>query len=281
MTSRPRARWFLERLCFLLLCIGIGAVYELGKFSWPAHPTPALLAPETTGTCLDRRVGHLNVAKMPLEEVVATLSRQTGQKIDVDWGVFDGDSGVCRQTEVTVDLDDVTLDSALQTIFGKVAAPQARVHYGVMQGIVTVSAWEPRWDVVVRVYDVSDLLERFSAQPGPPRLSSPLSFPLSLPASGGGGGVFSPIPVYTTGRLGSPVLTPAPRDIAMGDLTELAYRFLRADEVPGATSARVTQWADRLIVVATEPQQRDLDRFMVVLRAKLAAREETISTGGR
>lgn len=93
--------------------------------------------------------------------------------------------------------------------------------------------------------------------------------------------MFSPIPVYTTGRLGSPVLTPAPRDIAMGDLTELAYRFLRADEVPGATSARVTQWADRLIVVATEPQQRDLDRFMVVLRAKLAAREETISTGGR
>jgi hypothetical protein len=120
MSTRLSSRWLLERLALLLLSIGFATAYRLTGVLWPPHSRTAQ-TPPTTGTGLDRRVAHLHVMDAPLDQVVDSLSRQTRQKIDVDWDKITRDWSDTRRVEVTADLDDVTLETAIQTVFGKVA----------------------------------------------------------------------------------------------------------------------------------------------------------------
>jgi len=283
MTSRHRSLRLLNRLTAVLLCLAIATAYGLAKALSPRHSRAVSRTPQETGTGLDRRVSHLHLANAPLERVVDDLARQTGQPIKVDWGYIVGDWGATRQTQITVDLDDVPLDSALQTVFGR-AASQMPVRYGICRGVVTVSSRRQAWDVVIRTYDVSDLLQRFSDEPGSrPPLPTFHFFGtlqtgtvvaggrIKLSASGAYIGAARRVfaTPYTTGRIG-PALAPTERAMALEDLTLLVYAVLCDDPVVGSPPPNVTQWGDRLLVVATETQQRNLEHFLHALRAKAA-----------
>ena len=205
---------------------------------------------------------------VPLEQIVDDLSRRTGQPIRVKWDEIKADWGQTRQAPVKVDLDDVTLGSALQAVFSSVSA-YAPVRFAVSHGIVTVSSRPQPWDVVVGSYDVSDLVQHYSKDPVSPPISQFGSYKRSSYSlfSGSMPGVY----VYTTGRIGPPPVLPTPRDAALEALTELVYHILKDDRAQGVTTPTVTQWSDRLIVVATEPQQRNLQRLLAALRAARAA----------
>ena len=84
----------------------------------------------------DRRIARYHVMDTSLERVVDDLSRQTGQPIKVEWDSLHLGEGSPRQVKVTIDLDNVTLYSALQAVF----ATMEPVHYGVNQGVITLSA---------------------------------------------------------------------------------------------------------------------------------------------
>jgi len=283
---RPRSRWVLDRLTALLLCISIAASYGLGRRLAAARSGSVPNTQEATGTGLDRTVGHLHIADAPLEQVVDDLSRRTGQPIKVEWDEIHNDWGQIRQAPVTVDRDDVTLGSALQAVFGSVSAYEP-VHFAVNHGVVMVSSRPQRWDVVVGTYDVGELVQRYAdrsvpstAQPAPVQAPTALFGGTgSFRGTGLFGGTAAPVYVYTTGRIGPAPVSPTPRDAALESLTELVYHTLRDDRVEGMTTPTVTQWSDRLIVVATEPQQRNLQRFLAALRAAHSAWAD-VRTGG-
>lgn len=218
---------------------------------------------------------------MPLEQVVDELSRQTGQPIKVEWEAPHLDWRVSRQSDVTIDLDDITLYSAIQTIFAKVA-PGMPVHYGVRRGVVTVSSREQQWDVVARTYDLSDLVGSSSEHlgTGPPLLVSlsPMSVSSGTPVEPSRVGNLVVRLLFKPGRIGPSSSKPTPREKAMDELTSLICSILVNNPLNGTTSPVVNQWGERLVVVAAEPQQRILERFVVTLRAKIAARTSPTTT---
>ncbi len=275
MTSRRRSRWHRKWPAGFLLCIAIGTVYGLGRAVGPGRPARALTPSEETGTCLDRRIGHLHVVNTPLERVVDDLSRQTGQSINVEWEKIRLGEGPSRQAKVTIDFDNVTLYSALQTLLGTVRDP---IRFGVYHGVVSVSSEIQKWDSVVRTYDVSDLLRPFSGQPdpGPPQPMSASRRPVLAGAqfSGSPHGSLVVQVLFKTGRIAPSGTMPTSRGTAMDALRSLACSVLVNNPL-GSTSPTVTQWGERLLVVATEPQQRALQQLMTVLRGKIAARANT------
>jgi hypothetical protein len=265
MTSRLRARWVLKRLTPLLLCIGFVAAYEARKAWRLGHPEPPLVESETTGTCLDRRVGHLHVVNVPLEQVVDDLSRQTGQPIKVEWDRIHPADGSPRQAKVTIDLNDVTLYSALQTALG---AAQDPVRYGVSHGVITVSSERQEWDAVARMYDVSDLLRSFSNRPD----AAPAQ-PADVYDSYGRANSMrdgSPLPQpFTTGCIGPSGAAVTPRSRAMHGLVLLICSILVDNQLDRTPRPSVTQYGERLIVVAAEPQQHRIEIRIYDVRSAL------------
>jgi len=259
MTSRHRARRVRKALIALSLCF---AVVMLGTVLRPGHPA------EETGTSLDRRVRHLHVVNLPLEQVVDELSWKTGQPIEVEWDQLALAERSPRQAKATIDLDDVTLYSALQAAFGTLHDP---VRYGVSRGVITVSSRAVKWDTVARTYDVSDLLRSFSDQRSvAPSRPAYLAGPSRFAGAGSFGAQMQP--PFTTGRIGPSSSTVTPRVWAMDELTLLVCSVLANNPLNSAVRPSVTQWGERLIVVATEPQQRYLQRFMALLRKSIASR---------
>jgi hypothetical protein len=250
MISRPRSRWLLERLAAFLLCLGIGAAYQLWK-TLPSRHSPA--ADDSLATSpLDRRVAHLHLESASIVQVLDELSRQTGQKINVDWDQLASPWGDVRKIGVSIHIDNVSLASALRKSFSQAALTPLRfdvtgpdsIHVSPANGSTTSISGGP--DCVVRDYDVSDLLGPF-----------PSADDIVQPASSSVRSIFGNGPSSARRR-------------ALDELVSLMQEKIWSEEPEDSWSTNqlaIIPWADRLLVTATSYDQERISGFLEALRA--------------
>jgi hypothetical protein len=244
MTTRTRVRWLLERLTAFLLCFCVAAAFHLWQLLQPGY-APA----DASGggsSPLNRPVAHLHFDDAPIEQVLNDISRQTGQKIVVDWDELRDDWGEFPRVDTTVHLDNVTLSRALFETFRHCAFSRWRIHvappnevwvYAYGGPLSTASSAHP----VVRDYDASDLLQPFS------------------PAQD----------FIEQGLFGGPgTIASSERQRALDDLVDL----IRHEIWPG--TATFNTWANRLVVVAPAEDQERVDAVLESLRATLNAHRD-------
>lgn len=224
---------------------------EIGDFgsAAPATHDPARFTAAERAAGWDRPVAHLHASETPVAEVVEELRRQTGAKVVVDWDEL-ATYGIGRNEPVWAELNDVPLGVALREVFdGIVLTP---VTYNLTADGIVVSHTDYTRDpppadpspgvvaLVVRVYDVGELLEPFSPVPDPP--------PSSLFGNRSlfGGSVFPPPPPTS------------PRERATQELVQVLSSAIGLwEESPQPHEGRVvTPHGSRMIVVATVSEQK-------------------------
>jgi hypothetical protein len=238
----------LERLAFLLFVVLLVVSARLARdLAWSRAAGRAL--------GWERRVAHLHVAEAPAREVVEELSRQSGAKIIVRWDDLAA-YGTGPSAPVRADVDDVSVSTALHVVFDPIVYKPVRYAADGDRIVVYSSGGSPDGpggateaapQLVVRVYDTRDLFEPFSPE---------LDFPPPPP----------PLPPRTIfGRSPEP-----PRQRAAETLVALVEQTVRTGDVwdwaDGAPRS-IYVWAWRLVVVATEQEQRDVESLLRRLRA--------------
>ena len=151
------------------------------------------------GSVADRRVGRLLAeTRLPLdfsgnslEQVVGFLGDTTGVPIYVDWKAL-GFIDVDREDQVTLQLNDVSLQTALDRILEQVGDELGdRPEWAIQDGILTISSNEAlRRNVTTLVYDIRDLLFEVPYFDNAPdlNLNAALNQGRSSGGRGGGGG---------------------------------------------------------------------------------------------
>ena len=92
------------------------------------------------------------------EQVVNFMTQVTGLSIYVDWKALDL-IGVDREDEITLQLDDISVGTALQRILEQLGDEVDRPKYTIQDGILTISSDEAiRKRTLTIVYDIRDLL---------------------------------------------------------------------------------------------------------------------------
>ena len=115
-------------------------------------------------------------------DVVDFLRDISGANIFVNWKVLEA-AGIDRNTPVTANVHNVKFSKALDLILESVGGGQTKLGYTVDEGVFTISTQEDLGkNVVIRVYDIRDLLVSMPDFTDAPQLS------LSQNQSQGGGG---------------------------------------------------------------------------------------------
>jgi hypothetical protein len=209
---------------------------------------------------LDRAVGEIDFENTPLEQAVATLQRDSGTPIVVDWADLEP-KGLKRTVPVTLRARGIPLDEALDRILQPLNAfPDGPITYSAETGkIVVGTAERVASNRIVRMYDVRDLL-------GP---ETPPNPPTTLPASAvpnlcwfGKG----PPPATVTGT------TPTDHERRLSSLSSLLRSEVDSEswDRPGNNAARgtpsISTFGGRLVVTQTSPAHRQVRRVLRMLR---------------
>jgi general secretion pathway protein D len=123
------------------------------------------------------------------EQVVNFLSQVTNQNIYVDWRQLDL-IGITRDTEVTLQLNEITADTAIDRILEQVGEDDfSRPEWTVQDGMLTISSDEQlRKNTQLVVYDIRDLLMQVPTFDNAPELDLDSALNQSNQGGGQGGG---------------------------------------------------------------------------------------------
>ena len=128
----------------------------------------------------------IDFANNSFEQVVGFIGNVTGLSIYVDWKALDL-INVDREDEISLQLDDIPVDTALQRVLEQLGDEVDRPQYTIQDGILTISSDEAiRKRTLTVVYDIRDLLFEVPYFDNAPDLD--LDSALSQSQGGGGGG---------------------------------------------------------------------------------------------
>ncbi|MCH8824091.1 MAG: hypothetical protein IH984_11350 [Planctomycetes bacterium] len=130
---------------------------------------------------------RLDFSNNTFGQAITYLTQVTGQEIYVDWKALEF-INVDRDSEVTIQLNDISLESALNRILEQVADNVSdRPQWAIQDGVLMVSSDEAlRRKTVTLVYDIRDLLFEVPYFDNAPDLD--LNHALSQNSRGGGSG---------------------------------------------------------------------------------------------
>ncbi len=142
---------------------------------------------------LDRRVAEVVFVDAPLEQVMEWLSDFTGINVTVRWEVLE-DSGLERDTPISVKARNLKLSQVLWMIMNQAGGSELKLAYRAERGLITFSLHEDfEREMIVKVYDVSDLLLRVPAFRNAPKLNVAEALNAATQAGGsqsGAAGIF-------------------------------------------------------------------------------------------
>ena len=107
---------------------------------------------------LDRTLPELKFDAVGFSDVIDFLRDVSGSNIFVNWKSLEA-AGIDRNTPVTASLHNVKFAKALNVILDSVGGGQTKLGYTIDEGVITIStADDLAKNVVVRVYDIRDLI---------------------------------------------------------------------------------------------------------------------------
>lgn len=143
---------------------------------------------------LDTRVAEVVFVDAPLEQVMDWLSDHTGVNVTVRWSVLE-DSGIERDTPISVKARNLKLSQVLGMIMNQAGRSELKLAYRAERGLITFSLHEDfEREMIVKVYDVGDLLLRVPAFRNASKLNVAEALNAAAQAGGsrsGAAGIFS------------------------------------------------------------------------------------------
>jgi len=119
---------------------------------------------------LNERIEEIAVQEVPLDRVLEWISDFTSLNVVVRWQVLE-DVGIERDQPITIQVHNLRLSQVLWLILCEAGGPDVRLAYRVDPGLLIISSEEDlERDMLVRVYDVSDLLLQIPRFPGAPQI---------------------------------------------------------------------------------------------------------------
>lgn len=104
------------------------------------------------------RIQKFSFDKVSFENVLAFLREASGINITANWNAL-SQVGIERSTEVSVKLQDVSLEQALKAVLGSVDEHK-QLGFDVQGGVLTISTREELASrVITRVYEIADILQ--------------------------------------------------------------------------------------------------------------------------
>lgn len=124
-----------------------------------ARPVPQQNLP-TTLKMLEQRVPEVSFADVPFEQVVEWIADFTGANVNVRWSALES-SGIERDKRVSMKMRNIKLSQVLWLLMNEVGGSDVKLAYRASGNLIILSTHEDLGkDMVVRAYDVSDLLVR-------------------------------------------------------------------------------------------------------------------------
>lgn len=162
----PVRRWIMQgtlaAACLAIVAIGLSllappAATNLQAQQLKAKPVHAAAADDPLDAALSKRLPEVNFQDAPLESVLRWIEDAAGVNIAVLWSALE-EQGITRDHPMTVQLRDATVETALNIIFGELRGA-TDVRFEIVKNVLVIAPAE-RFHMVVRVYDVRDLLEQ-------------------------------------------------------------------------------------------------------------------------
>lgn len=124
----------------------------------------------TTLKYLNERIPQVAFQDAPLDQVMDWLGKQTPMQVQVRWQILE-DAGIERDKAITMNVQDLRLSQILWMIMKEAGGSDLKLAYRASDRILTISTAEDLGhEMVVKVYDVSDLLHRVTDQFGAPQM---------------------------------------------------------------------------------------------------------------
>jgi len=138
--------------------------------------------PETLRV-LETKIPEVNFTDAPLDQVMAWVADTTGINVVVQWQILE-DRSIERDKAITIKLRQVTVQQALWMIMKEAGGPDVTLAYRASGNTLILStADDLNKEMVVKAYDVSDLIVRVRDFQGPQ-----LDLQQASQAQSGGGG---------------------------------------------------------------------------------------------
>ena len=154
---------------YAVICLvaASAALAQVGTQS-EAPPPPARTA--STLELLNQRMPEALFEDVPLEQVMEFIAEYTQMNVVVRWQILE-DAGIERDKAITIKVRNVRLSQVLWMIMDEAGGPDLKLAYRASGELLIISSAEDLGrEMVVRVYDVSDLLVRAPRFRGAPRM---------------------------------------------------------------------------------------------------------------
>ncbi len=187
-------------------CSAILTLAVLGVSGWTAVlPTMGANGADTSVTAppvsarraLSTNVTELKVDNIALSKVVDFLKDVSGTNIVVNWKVLEG-AGVAKDTPISLEVRELTLRKMMRLVLDQ-ASPSSVLVFNVDANVIEVTTQEDADKVmIIKVYDVEDLVMTDNSQVTPPTMdlkTSTTGGTMSGQSGGGGGATGS---IFTT-----------------------------------------------------------------------------------
>ena len=122
----------------------------------------------STLALLSERLDQVDFDEAPLDQVIEWLSDLTAMNVVVQWQVLE-ELGIERDRPITLHIHNLRFSQALWMILSEAGGPDVRLGYRAEEDLLVISSRDKlAQDMVIKVYDVADLLlnaPRFSGAP--------------------------------------------------------------------------------------------------------------------
>ncbi len=196
----------------------------------------------------------------PLIDVLAFVESIAGVNMDIDWVSLE-DVGVDRETPVSLRLNNVTIETALNRVLEKVSDPDLPAGWSIEDGILTIASDEVlRRNTSLELYDIRDLLIEIPDYSDAPEFD--LQSVLQSSQGGGGGGGQSPFSGQTQDR------EIRPRDERVQEIVDIVQATIDPDgwtDLGGDTSS-IQELNGNLVITSTPKIHRQINGLLGKLR---------------
>ena len=158
MKTSKMAIQFAAPLCAMLLAASLSAAGPEAKTEPPkAAAATKTVAPEEA---LKMTIQKFNFSDVDLKDVISFVREYTGTNVVVRWKVLQS-IDVGPGLKVSMDLRDVTVETALKTMLRDVSLPVVNLTltYAIKDGVLVISTSQDLNKNTTVVYDVSEIVE--------------------------------------------------------------------------------------------------------------------------
>ncbi len=126
--------------------------------------------PRNTLAVLNQRIEEINFDEAPLDQVMSWLAEITKLNVMVKWQVLE-DNGIERDKPISIHAKNLRLSQILWMIMSEAGGTDVTLAYRASGNLLVLStAKDLGSEMIVRVYDVSDLLVRLPRFTGAPNI---------------------------------------------------------------------------------------------------------------